>query len=254
MLRPNWPAPANIVAYSTTRQGLLTFTGLSQAPYDSFNLGDHVDDQAAAVAANRCELVNHCDDLSAIAWLDQVHGTEVVSAQLTLDYPLRGDASITSEVGLACGVLTADCLPVLFCRRDGRQVAAAHAGWRGLRAGMLAETVSAFDCAPSGLLAWIGPAISQPHFEVGAEVREAFLAGFPNLAFEDIRQHFVAVSEKPGHFLADLPGLACAQLEALGVGWVGNSGRCSYAENQHFYSYRRQRVTGRQLSFIYIQQ
>jgi len=252
-LTPDWPAPASVVALSTTRSGFAGFKGASTGPYEGFNLGDHVADSPAAVAENRRQLVAQCQGLDRIGWLNQVHGTDV--ATLTSQSPLdavNADASIASGPGLGCGVLTADCVPVLFCRRDGSQVAAAHAGWRGLCAGVLANTVSAFHCPSSELLAWIGPAISQTHFEVGGEVYEAFQAGFAGPAPAEIHAAFCPAANKAGHYHADLYALTKAQLHALGVGWVGGAQRCTFAETDAFYSFRRDGVTGRQLSLVYI--
>ena len=251
-LTPDWPAPASVVALSTTRNGVVGFKGASSGAYASFNLGDHVADSPAAVAENRAQLLGSCAGLEAIGWLNQVHGTDVLSlAQAPIDV-LTADASITDKAGLGCGVMTADCVPVLFCRSDGSQVAAAHAGWRGLCAGVLANTVNAFTCPASELLAWIGPAISHAHFEVGAEVYQAFRSGFSGPSPTEIDSAFTAVLTKPGHYHADLYALAKAQLSALGVGWVGGAQRCTFAEPAQFYSFRRDGVTGRQLSLIYI--
>jgi YfiH family protein len=251
-LEPDWPAPASVAALSTTRTGLSGFAGASAEPYACFNLGDHVADNLAAVAENRGRLLAACSGLDSIAWLNQVHGTDVVSLDAPPMAVVSADASITARAGLGCGVLTADCLPVLFCRVDGGQIAAAHAGWRGLCAGVLENTVRAFNCPASELLAWIGPAISQANFEVGAEVYQAFTTKFHGPSPAEIDSAFTAVAAKPGHYHADLYALAKTQLLALSVGWVGGAQRCTFAEPSEFYSFRRDAVTGRQLSLIYI--
>ncbi len=251
-LTPDWPAPDSVVALSTTRNGFADFNGASTGPYAGFNLGDHVADSPAAVAENRRQLVGQCQGLGRIGWLNQVHGTDIVTLGPASKDVLSADASITSDVGLGCGILTADCVPVLFCRRDGSQVAAAHAGWRGLCAGVLANTVSAFNCPSHELLAWIGPAISQLHFEVGAEVYQAFLSDFVGPVPAEVDAAFSSAEHKPGHYHADLYALAKAQLLALGVGWVGGAQRCTFVETEQFYSFRRDGITGRQLSLIYI--
>lgn len=251
-IEPDWPAPPSIVALSTTRTGLAGFAGASEAPFGCFNLGDHVADHPAAVAQNRDRLLASCSGLDRIAWLNQVHGIDIVRLEQGPNAVFAADASVTSEVGLGCGVLTADCVPVLFCRRDGSQVAAAHAGWRGLCAGVLANTVRAFNCPANELLAWIGPAISQANFEVGAEVYQAFQVEFQGPSSAEINSAFAPAVTKLGHYHADLYALAQAQLRGLGVGWVGGAKRCTFAESAQFYSFRRDGVTGRQLSLIYI--
>jgi len=251
-LTPDWPVPASVVALSTTRNGFAGFAGASRGPYAGFNLGDHVADTPEAVAENRDQLLGACAGLASIGWLNQVHGTDVVTlAQSRVAVP-SADASISKVAGLGCGVLTADCVPVLFCRRDGTQVAAAHAGWRGLCAGVLTNTVQAFNCPASEVLAWIGPAISHAHFEVGVEVYQAFITGFVGPESADIDAVFKPVAAKSSHYHADLYALAKAQLHSLGVGWVGGAQRCTFAEADEFYSFRRDGVTGRQLSLIYI--
>ncbi|MBQ0796591.1 peptidoglycan editing factor PgeF [Zhongshania sp.] len=251
-IKPDWPAPANIVALATTRLAPAGLVGASGGTYASFNLGDHVDDDAASVQQNRAGLLDVCDGLQSIVWLQQVHGVDVHCASGASPAPIIADASIAAQSGLACGIMTADCLPVLFCRLDGGQVAAAHAGWRGLCAGVLANTVKSFDCPPQELMAWIGPAISAAHFEVGAEVYQAFIDNFGAVSAEQITQAFTPSVQRAGHFYADLNALASAQLQKLGVAWVGSSNMCTFTDANRFYSFRRDGQTGRQLSLIYI--
>lgn len=242
-LRPDWRAPANVAALSSTRLG-----GVSAAPFDSFNLGDHVSDEPVAVAHNRQRLVESCPGLAAISWLEQVHGVAVVTAES--GPAQRADAQFTQVAGLGCTVMTADCLPVLFCDRAGTQVAAAHAGWRGLCAGVLEATVATF-AEPAHVLAWLGPAIGPANFEVGAEVRAQFIDA-ALVAQRDATAACFAVAADAGHFLADIYELARLRLRAEGVTAIYGGGLCTVADPQRFYSYRRDGVTGRMASLIYL--
>ena len=234
-LLPDWPAPANVRACVTTRAG-----GVSAEPFASFNLGDHVEDDLHAVTANRQRLraALGCEP----AWLRQVHSPDAVPADCT--QVLTADANWTDVPGRACAVLTADCLPVLFCDRAGTRVAAAHAGWRGLAGGVLENTLAALDMPASEVLVWLGPAIGPQSFEVGAEVRDAFLASHPQaeLAFR--------ASANPGKFLADLYSLARIRLAAAGVTAVYGGGLDTYTDPR-FFSYRRAARTGRFASLIW---
>ena len=245
LIEPDWPAPANILALTTTRTG-----GVSDGPFASFNLAHHVGDQPAAVAANRNTLAQGLPTGSSVQWLQQVHGTRVLQASQPMcgDYP-EADASVTRSNRVACAVLTADCLPVLLCDRAGSTVAAAHAGWRGLAAGVLESCVRAMAVNPGELMAWLGPAIGPGAFEVGPEVRRAFLeAG-------DVRETadcFVAPASREGHFLANLYGLARLRLAAAGVPAVFGGEYCTYEDSSRFYSYRRDGETGRMASLILI--
>lgn len=236
ILHPDWPAPSNIRSLVTTRIG-----GASQPPYDSFNLGSHVGDTPEAVAANRATLRLHCP--SEPKWLYQVHGKAVAQAD-SLVSPMEADASVAFESGTVCAVLTADCLPVLFCDRRGTRVAAAHAGWRGLAAGVLDASVLAMQCEPSEVLAWLGPAIGPHAFEVGDEVRDVFLSDLPEAepAF---------VQGQSGKWLADIYLLARLRLMRAGVTAVHGGGFCTYSDRERFYSYRRDGVTGRMASLIW---
>lgn len=237
VIRPDWPAPAWVRACMTTRAG-----GVSPAPWASFNLGDHVGDDPAHVAANRAQLRALLP--AEPVWLTQVHGTRV--AELGRDTDFRADACVARAGGQVCAVLTADCLPVLFCDRAGRVVAAAHAGWRGLAAGVLEATVSAMRVPPGEILAWMGAAIGPQAFEVGDEVRAAFVA-----------QHAAAasafVSHAPGKWLADIYALARLRLGAVGVHAVHGGGRCTFGEADAFFSYRRDGVTGRMAALVWLE-
>ncbi|QKE62173.1 peptidoglycan editing factor PgeF [Aquipseudomonas campi] len=235
-LTPDWPAPAHVRACVTTRAG-----GVSQAPFDSLNLGDHVEDDLQAVAHNRQLLTSvlQCQP----AWLRQVHGVQVVEADPA--QVAEADASWSATPGIASAVLTADCLPVLFCDRAGTRVAAAHAGWRGLAGGVLEATLDALALPPDEVLVWLGPAIGPQAFEVGAEVREVFIA-----SHTDAAQAFTP-SVNAGKYLADIYQLARIRLAARGVSAVYGGGLCTVSDPR-FYSYRRAARTGRFASLIWL--
>ncbi len=245
-LQPDWPAPENIVALTTTRCG-----GASTKAFDSFNLALHVDDTEQAVLRNRAYLEQHCEGLTQVQWLEQVHGISVVEAG-SPDTPVA-DGCYTRDAGLACAIMTADCLPLLFCDERGEQVAAAHAGWRGLQAGVIEETVATFVSSPQHLLVWLGPAISQACFEVGAEVRAVFLAaaGTANGDSEATDRAFLPNKDNPGHYFANLYQLARLRLRALGITRIYGGNECTFTDRQRFYSYRRDGLTGRMASLIY---
>ncbi len=244
-IKPDWPAPANVLALSTTRAG-----GHSQPPYRGFNLALHVGDQPDAVEANRALLMSGLPGGTRVCWLDQVHGVQVVKADgAGLASQPSADASWSDQSGVACAVMTADCLPVLFCGADGSCVAAAHAGWRGLQAGILEATVAAMGVDPTQLLAWLGPAIGPARFEVGGEVREAFLETAGGAERAAVNACF-SPAERGGHFLADLYALARCRLRALGLTGVYGGGRCTFEESQHFFSYRREHTTGRMATLV----
>jgi YfiH family protein len=247
LIHPDWPAPATVHAVATTRAG-----GVSTGAFASLNLGDHVGDDPSSVTQNRA-LLRHALGLPAgPAWLSQVHGAEAVTltGAATDHTPRRtADASLTVAPGVVCAVLTADCLPVLFCHRAGTHVAAAHAGWRGLAAGVLEATVSALADAgatPASLLAWLGPAIGPAAYEVGAEVRDAFLRADP-LAGDVFRPI------RPGHWLLDLYAAARARLARAGVTAVTGGEYCTLADHERFYSHRRDGITGRQATLIWLE-
>tara|TARA_R110002110_G_scaffold415765_1_gene655135 strand:- start:13942 stop:14580 length:639 start_codon:yes stop_codon:yes gene_type:complete len=209
-----------------------------------------VGDDPAAVEANRQWLAALLPPPGAIQWLEQVHGIDVVRASADGDVP-AADASWTDQPGLACAVLTADCLPVLLSSVTGDVVAAAHAGWRGLAAGILEQTVFAMPARPCEMLAWLGPAIGPSMFEVGAEVREQFIQQ-AGLAPRETAACFVPVVARPDHFLADIYTLARLRLASTGVTRVFGGGYCTVTEAKQFYSYRRDGQTGRMASLISI--
>ncbi|MDE3738368.1 peptidoglycan editing factor PgeF [Pseudomonas resinovorans] len=235
-LTPDWPAPKRVQACVTTREG-----GFSLPPYEGLNLGSHVEDDPQAVEQNRRLLTSTLG--CRPAWLSQVHGVRVAQAD-----PSRvdeADASWTAEPGVASAVLTADCLPALFCDRAGTKVAAAHAGWRGLANGVLEATLDALVLPAEEVLVWLGPAIGPAAFEVGPEVREAFLAHHPETG-----QAF-RPSANEGKFMADIYQLARIRLAARGVQAVYGGGFCTVSDPR-FYSYRRAARTGRFASLVWL--
>jgi YfiH family protein len=236
LIIPDWPAPSNVRAMQTTRQG-----GVSTSPYDSLNLGRHVGDSSLAVERNRMLLNTVLP--SEPVWLEQVHGTVVADADRADCIP-QADACIARRG--VCVVMTADCLPVLLCDKAGSVVAAVHAGWRGMAAGVIEATVLAMEVAPENLMAWLGPAISQPAFEVGVEVRAAFVDADPAAAA-------AFIPGENGKWLADIYALARRRLNALGITRIYGGDRCTCRESDLFFSYRRDGVTGRMGTFIWLE-
>lgn len=244
---PNWPAPANVRTCITTRKG-----GVSVAPYASNNMGLHVGDNPQAVIQNRTIL---CDELGlgkSPQWLEQIHGVKVVNAKS--DGLVRtADGSYSNEKGQACLVMTADCLPILLCDQRGTQVAAIHCGWRSLAKGITAKALEKFSGSSNNILAYLGPAISQPNFEVGVDVLEAFFKSARTPSHADaIAKTFIS-AQRPLHFYADIYALARAELNALGVTQIYGGDYCTYAQDEDFYSYRRDKVTGRMASLIWLE-
>lgn len=242
---PDWPAPAHIHAASTTRQG-----GVSALPYSSFNLASHVGDEVQHVQQNRQRLREALQLPAEPSWLEQVHGVGVLDVGLLNSAsPCVADASISTESSVVCAIMTADCLPVLMCDRDGRGVAAAHAGWRGLAGGVIEASAKRLcqqlDCRADELLVWLGPAIGPQAFEVGNEVRDAFI-GIDASA----EQAFVA--NRPEHWLADIYLLARLALQRAGIEAVYGGGRCTYNEAETFFSFRREPTTGRMASLVWL--
>ena len=240
ILRPDWPAPPGVHAAFTLRGG-----GASAAPYDSLNVGAHVADDAAAVSENRRRVRAALLLPSEPVWLNQVHGAQVVelSAAPGEAQGAMADASITRRAGQVCVVQVADCLPVLLAVADGSAVAAAHAGWRGLAAGVLEAVVTRLGVAPQRLMAWLGPAIGPRHFEVGEEVRSAFVAGATGAA--------AFSANARGRWQCDLPALARQRLATLGVSAVYGGGECTYADAARFFSFRRDGRCGRMAALVW---
>lgn len=245
-LVPDWPAPKQVRACITTRLG-----GVSQGPYTSFNLATHVGDALEAVVANRAALVERLGLQRQPQWLEQVHGTQVVQAADD-SWVRTADGCYTREPGLACAVMTADCLPILICNTNGTQVAALHSGWRGLAEGVVAKGLDTFSEPGSELMAYLGPAISQPHFEVGIEVLEAFFESARDAHHSDLIAAAFKPGKRPLHFFADIYALARAELQALGVKAIYGGNDCTFDDAQRFYSYRREKVTGRMASLIWL--
>lgn len=237
-IQPDWPAPATVRALTTTRQG-----GVSQAGWESLNLGDRTGDDAAHVRENRARFRALLP--GAPGWLRQVHGIRVVRRERWNPDDREGDAAWCATPALPCTVLTADCLPVLFCDRAGTVVAAAHAGWRGLAGGVLEATLAALPVAPSNLLAWIGPGIGVGAYEVGAGFQAEFTRRLPWLeeGFET----------RDGRVHADLEAIARAILARAGVGSVHGGGFCTYTDSERFYSHRRNPAGGRMASVIWLE-
>ncbi len=268
VLVPDWPAPARVRAAFTLRTG-----GVSQPPYDSLNVGAHVGDVGTAVEENRRRLRDILHLPAEPVWLKQVHGTAVVdldvlehvTTTMPADAPAGvrtrahlvgnelphvleapcGDAAVTRGAGRVCVILVADCMPVLFTTRDGSAVGAAHAGWRGLASGVLEETVRKLRVSPADLLVWLGPAIGQSHFEVGEDVRAAFVSsdGLAESAF---------LPNTRGRWQCDLYALARRRLAALGIESVFGGGWCTYADSARFFSFRREGQCGRMAALIWL--
>lgn len=234
LIVPDWPAPPQIKALMTTRQG-----GVSAAPWAQLNLGDHVGDAPDHVAANRARLRHHLP--ADPCWLRQVHSARIVPAAVGVP---EADAAFSRQPQTVCAVLTADCLPVLLCDRAGTVVAAAHAGWRGLADGVLEASVAAMETRPGELLVWLGAAIGPAAFEVGDDVRDCFIAQHPETA--------AAFVPHRAKWRADIYQLARIRLARLGVHHVYGGGRCTFSEAETFFSYRRDGVTGRMASLIWI--
>lgn len=241
-LEADWPAPAQVRAYVTLRTG-----GVSTGPYASCNLGQHVGDDPAAVTENRRRVAGKLRLPSEPRWLEQVHGTQVVDLGAAApSAPPTADGAVTRRAGVVCAVLTADCLPVFFTDRGGTRVGVAHAGWRGLAAGVLENSVAALGVPPGEILAWLGPAIGPDAFEVGDEVRKAFAAaGFAT------ERAFTGNAR--GRWQADLYALARDSLYRAGVDAVFGGGKCTYSDAARFFSHRREAPCGRMASLIWIE-
>ncbi|ETX09505.1 laccase [Marinomonas ushuaiensis DSM 15871] len=240
-ITPTWPAPSSIRAYVSTRIG-----GESEPPFDSLNLGLHVKDDSDVVVQNRHLFSSYIEMPSTVVWLNQVHGTDVVSLPCD-SLPESADAAFSEVKDQVCAVLTADCLPVFFCNQSGTQVAVAHAGWRGLCAGVLEATLKRFD-KNEAIMVWLGPAIGPTAFEVGEEVKEAFMDVLP-----EAKAAFQPAQNK-GKWLGNLYLLARQRLVAAGVTAIYGGDYCTYTDETTFFSYRRNVKTGRMASVIWIDQ
>lgn len=239
LIIPEWPAPERIKALSTTRHG-----GFSLPPHAELNLGTHVGDDPNTVIKNRDYLVDVAQLPEPPRWLNQVHGTNVIQSQnwrLNMD----ADAIVSQQQNHLCTIMTADCLPLLLCNKKGNTVAAIHAGWRGLLSGIIEKTVTEFSCAPQDILVWLGPAIGPTQFEVGTDVYQSFTSHTAKAA-----QAFRQTDDT--HYLADIYLLAKQRLSALGICEVFGGDLCTASDNQQFFSYRRDGITGRMASMIWI--
>lgn len=235
VLRAQWPVPANVHAFTTLRHG----AGVSVAPFDEFNQGARCGDDAQAVEANRAALIERWALPSPPHWLQQVHGTEVVRFSAPSPAKAGGgaqepvaDASVTSDPGVVLAILTADCLPVVFAAQDGGEIGAAHAGWRGLAAGVLENTVAAMRAPASQIVAWLGPAAGPQAYEIGGEVFDAFVK-------QDARAASAFAATRPGHWRVDLYELARRRLAKLGIARVHGGDLCTISDPQRFFSHRR---------------
>ncbi|SNY46578.1 conserved hypothetical protein [Arsukibacterium tuosuense] len=240
LLTPAWPAPVNVKAVSSTRPG-----GCSVGPFHSLNLGNHVGDDPAAVSYNRKLFQAIAKMPGQPGWLNQTHSTRCVTLSSGVTKAVNADASFSQQPGLVCTVMTADCLPLLICNQAGTEVAAVHAGWRGLCDGVIENTLKLFS-HPANCLAWLGPAISQAAFEVGAEVRAAFMQQDPAAG-----RAFVAGEQ--GKWQADLYLLARQRLARCGVTAVYGGEHCTYQQARDFFSYRRDGQTGRMATAIWLE-
>jgi YfiH family protein len=235
---PDWPAPANVRAWQTVRAG-----GVSGGSYSGLNLATHVGDSPAAVRENRARLSDQLGLPTTPAYLEQIHGHRIVDLDSHWSGP--ADAAIAGANGQVAAVMTADCLPVLLCDRDGTRVGAAHAGWRGLAAGVLPAAIKALGCEPSAAIAWLGPAIAQAAYEVGDEVRDIFVSN-------DAKTASAFEANSRGRWQADLYALAKASLASVGVIAVYGGQHCTYAEAEQFFSHRREAPCGRMVSLIWL--
>ncbi len=249
-LLPQWPLPPGVKSIITTRVGQPM-----GAAGKLLNALDDSDECQQQVLGNRCDLAAQLALVQPLPWLVQEHGIRVVDAAAAIKHPSQrnADACVSRAPGQACVIQTADCLPVLLCNDDGSVVAAAHAGWRGLVAGVLGETVVAMGVDAEAISAYLGPAISQQHFEVGSEVRDTFLVGAQGDDQALTEACFIPSKNRPGHYYADLYQLARIQLHGLGVTRIYGGDYCTYADTERFYSYRREGQTGRMASLIWIE-
>lgn len=251
LITPEWPAPANVRTCITRRAG-----GVSSGPYASNNLGLHVGDDPARVMQNRNALAQHLQLRHAPQWLEQVHGVKVIHAK-TDNRVRTADGSYTDQSGVVCTVMTADCLPILLCDKHGTQVAAIHCGWRSLAKGICARALQKFSANINGIngneiIAYLGPAISQMHFEVGVDVLDAFFKTAHSIEHQEQVAAAFMPGKRPLHFYADIYALARAELCALGITAIYGGGYCTYEQRDAFFSYRRDGKTGRMASLIWL--
>jgi len=239
MITPNWPAPNTIKALSTTRYG-----GFSSPPYNELNLGDHVGDDLASVIKNRQSLTQQASLPESPRWLKQVHGTTVSHASHWKNGD-EADAIFSDQINQVCPVMTADCLPILLCNKQGDQVAAIHAGWRGLANGIIEKTLEKFNCHSQHIMAWLGPAIGPTQFEVGTDVYDTF-------TFQSVEASLAFKQTDAEHYLANIYLLARQRLQLFGIQNIYGGEHCTVSDSTRFFSYRRDGITGRMASMIWI--
>lgn len=242
-----WNVSPKIVAFTTSRQG-----GVSNSPYTSFNLATHVGDDSNLVASNRALLKERLSPLLEWQWLDQIHGCDVAVIN-DAGSTLTADALMTTRPNLVCCVQTADCLPLFVAAADGSEIAVIHAGWKGLASGVIENTVSRMATSSSSLAVWLGPAIGPCHFEVGGEVKDFFLESEGSSSLLSSMESCFTSSKNSGKFMADLYAIARLKLSALGVDNVSGGSYCTHCDEDRFFSYRRDGITGRMLHAIYIE-
>ncbi|MGX2974712.1 peptidoglycan editing factor PgeF [Ursidibacter arcticus] len=240
VIKPTWSVPNHIHAFTTVREG-----GVSLPPFTSFNLGDHVGDDPLLVKQNRQILTEQGGLPHFPIFLTQTHSTKVLRIP-TESNDLNADAVYTNQPNQVCLVMTADCLPVIFCSQDGKEIAAAHAGWRGLCDGILEATVKEFACKPSQITAWLGPAIGPTAFQVGQEVIDQFCAVDPKA-----KDAFIADEQTSGKFFGNLYQIAIQRLNKLGITQIFGGDFCTYCDEKQFFSYRRDQQTGRMATLIW---
>jgi len=236
---PDWSAPRNVKALVSTRAG-----GFSVSPFDTFNLGLHTGDNAATVMKNRQALLDSGGLPAEPTWLNQTHSNKIIELSDVTDKGLLDyDGAITKTKGVVCAVMTADCLPLFLCDEDGQQVGVLHVGWRGLAGGIIQKGLNMFNCESSQLLAWAGPCIGKAHFEIGEEVKHQ-LGGLESAYNKSCNR---------GKYYADLVALTGEVLADCGVKQYSHSSSCTYKDENLFYSYRRDKVTGRMVSLIWLE-
>jgi len=244
LITPDWPAPSQVRAIVTTRKG-----GYSVSPYDSFNLGEYTDDDVKAVRLNRRKLEAHIG-IPNIRWIKQVHGVDVIDVYKSdSSNTLEADGCYTESVNQVCAIVTADCLPILICNREGSRVAALHAGWRGLANGIIETGLNRSGIPPEDALVWFGPSIGVEAYQVGEDLRQVFMST-GRYTDEAIYSNFVSSGDNK--YMCNLIGLARAELATLGVKDVYGGNHCTYSEPGSFYSYRRDGDTGRFASLVWI--
>ena len=243
---PTWPAPDSVGSAISLRGG-----GVSDGLYSSNNMALHVEESAVNTQANRASFVKYLNLTGTPVWLDQVHGTDVIYAPDAHDIP-QADGSYSDKTGVICAVMTADCLPVLLCNKQGTQVAAVHAGWRGLSLGVVRKAVGKFCSNDGPLIAFLGPAIGPHAFGVGSEVKQTFLDNAHSQAHRQAIKNAFTESENESHYLADIYALARAELNDCGVLDIYGGDYCTFSDSERFYSYRRNPITGRHASLIWL--